>query len=318
MKILYDFEYERPESMEVALGLLAKHGQNAGLLAGGTDLVVGMKYRSMLQLVGGAGTEDARFPSARFVSPMARPELVISLSRLDDLRGVVATGRTVRVGPLTTMVELAKNGDVGRHLTALKDAAAIMGSPIIRNRATFGGNLINARPAADTAVAAMALGATLELRRQKGIRVHDVDGFFLGPGKTIRTPEELLTGVDFQTGEHRGSAYERQGTRRQLEISLASAAVWVHLSPDNLAILDARISMGAVGPVPLLAEKAGALLKGKKPSSELYKQAGEQARGEAKPIDDYRGSADYRREIIEVLVVRALEKAVKRARGLGV
>jgi len=315
MKILDDFEYERPRSRAEALSLLAKHKEAASPLAGGTDLVVGMKYRSMLQLVEGAGTAGARFPAARRVPPIHRPKVVISLALLEELRGVERKGKTVRVGPCSTMTELSEEPSVLRDLPALADAAKIMGSPLIRNRATIGGNLINGRPAADTAIAAMALGGELELSSEDNVRKVAVDGFFQGPGKTVRGANELLTCVQFSVGKGQGSAYERQGTRRQLEISLASAAAWMHLDETDGSIREARIAMGAVGPVPISASKAADMLRGRQPSAELFKNAARLARDEAKPIDDFRGSADYRRQIIEVLVTRSLTRAWERARA---
>lgn len=323
MKIIDDFKYERPSSRREALELLEQCGEKASPLAGGTDLVVGMKYRSILQLVEGAGSADARYPAARRVPPINRPEVVVSLALLDDLTDIVFSdassspedGKHCKIGPCVTMTELAEAPSIENHLPALADAARIMGSPLIRNRATLGGNLVNGRPAADTAIAALALGASLELSSVKGVCHVAADGFFTGPGETLRRPDELLTGVEFSVGKQQGSAYFRQGTRRQLEIALASAAAWLKLSPGDGTIQAARIAMGAVGPTPLLAKGAANSLLGQKPSVDLFKRAALMARDEARPIDDYRGSADYRREIVQVLVSRALSQAAKRAEG---
>ncbi len=313
MRILHPFEYERPKSLEEALALLKRHGAKAAPLAGGTDLVVNLKHRSMLQLVPGAGSSKARFKAASRVPAMERPEVVVSLADIGILRGLRRQGGALRVGPLATMAELGRSRDLFPQAAALADAAAVMGSPLVRSRATVGGNLANARPAADTAVAALALGARLELAAADGRRWVDAADFFTGPGRTVRRPEELLVAIEIPTGPNQGSAYARLGTRRQLEIALAGAAAWIELSPDRRTIAAVRIALGAVGPTPLLATAAG--LAGQPAETEPLAVAAKAARNEAKPIDDFRGSARYRLDLVEVLVRRALERALARAQG---
>ncbi len=327
MTIPYDFDYQRPRNLSEALELLEKHGSKASPLAGGTDLVVNMEYRSILQLVEGAGFREAKFPAARRVQPMQRPEIAISLADLTELCGVTVDKDVLRIGPTTTMAQIAALGtaplystphpDIPQAVKALQDAAGVMGSPLIRNRATIGGNLINARPAADTAVAALALDGRLELASTKGNRWVKLSAFFTGVGTSVRRPDELLVAIEIPWSPNAGSAYLRQGTRRQLEIALVGAASWVRLDPASGTVADARIALGAVAPTPLLATHAASTLIHQKPTSDVLSAAAVAARNEAKPIDDYRGSAAYRLELIEVLVRRSLEVAVSRAGGQG-
>jgi carbon-monoxide dehydrogenase medium subunit len=315
--ILHDFDYRRPQTLGDALALLAEYGDRASPLAGGTDLVVNMKYRSILQLVEGAGSDQARFPAARRVRPMVQPDVVVSLADLPGLDGVTEADDVWRVGPMMKMARFAERPDVPPAVCALRDAAGVMGSPLIRNRATIGGNLVNARPAADTAVAILALGGRLQLASAKGRRWVEVASYFTGPGMCVRRPDELLISIELPCSPTAGSAYLRQGTRRQLEIALVGAAAWIELDPVTGRVAAARIALGAVAPTPILALQAAGSLVGQEPAREVLDVAASLARQEARPIDDFRGSAAYRLELIEVLVRRSLERAVVRARGEG-
>lgn len=314
MRILHDFKYERPSSLDAALTLMDRYGDKARPIAGGTDLVIGMKYRSMLQLVDGA-----KFSAASRAPEMTRPEVVISLSGLSELKGITKSKApdALRVGPGTTMTEISASDAFPPALEALRDAATAMGSPLIRNRATIGGNLVHGRPAADSAVATVTLGGRLELASAKERRWVDAPEFFTGPGETVKRADELLVAVELTFGEGEGSAYLRQGSRRQLEIALASAAAWVRFDPASGVVSDARIGLGAVAPTPILAPNAASALIGTRPEAKSIAEAAAIARTDCKPIDDYRGSAAYRVELVEVLVRRALEIAVSRAQRGG-
>jgi CO/xanthine dehydrogenase FAD-binding subunit len=313
--ILHDFDYQRPGTLEEALALLDEHGDRASPLAGGTDLVVEMSYRSILQLVDGAGTDRAEFATAARAQPMRHPQVVVSLADLNELGGISEGDGVLHIGPLTTMAAFAARSDTSPAVGALRDAAAIMGSPLIRNRATIGGNLVHARPAADTAVAILALNGRLELANTRGSRWVDISSFFTGPGQSVRRPDELLVCIELPCLPHSGSAYLRQGTRRQLEIALVGAASWLRLDRSSCLVADARIALGAVAPTPVLATRAASSLVGQEPTTESFSAAAALAREEAKPIDDFRGSAAYRLELIEVLVRRSLAVALARAQA---
>jgi len=317
MRILHEFSYERPRTIDEALALLAKHGGSLSPLAGGTDLVVGMKMRGILQLTPDAGTPSARWPAARRVPAIQRPAVVMSLAELTGLRGIEIGADRVRFGPLATMSEIAAREDLAPAVMAVRDAAAIMGSPLIRNLGTIGGNIVNARPAADTAVALMCLDARLELASTGGRREVGIDSFFTGPGTSVRRADELLAAIEAPAGPGQGSAYLRLGNRRQLEIALVGAAAWLRLDPQTGDIAEARISLGAVAPTPVRAVAAAALLTGRKPNAESFALAAGEASAGVSPISDFRGSAAYRHELVKTLVERALETAARRAAGGG-
>ncbi len=315
MKIIHPFDYECPNTLNEALELLDKMGKRASVLAGGTDLLVNMKALSMLQLVDKAGTDQAAFKAARRVRPIHTPDMVISLANIEALQGVKKNKKRLFVGATTTMTVLSTHPEITDGSMALKDAASIMGSPIIRNRATIGGNLVSARPAADTAVAALALGAQVELVSKKNRQSLALSSFFVGPGASKRLENELVLGVSLPLGSDEGSAYVRLGTRKQLEIALVGAAAWVKLEPHSKKLVDARVSLGAVAPTPMLVDSTADALIGKSPTDAVLSTAANVARDEATPIDDFRGSAEYRLEMVAVLVRRALKTAVSRAKG---
>jgi CO/xanthine dehydrogenase FAD-binding subunit len=259
--------------------------------------------------------DESRFAAATRAPKLVHPDVVVSLSALSELKGVTTNSGVVRIGPATTMTQIATSDRIPAALGALADAAAAMGSPLIRNRATIGGNLVHARPAADAAVAVLTLGGRLHLANTRGKRVVRAADFFTGPGETVKSPDELLVSIElpFEAGE--GSAYFRQGTRRQLEIALAGAAAWVRLDAASGEVVDARIGLGAVAPTPIVAPGAARSLIGKPIDTDATSLAARTARSEIRPIDDYRGSAEYRVELVEVLVRRALEAAAARARS---
>ena len=317
MIIPHEFTFLKPKELKEVLTLLDKYGERASLLAGGTDLIVNMKYRSILQLTPGAGTQGAKYPAAKAVLPMHQPEVVISLNGLVELKGIIRNKFDIFVGPTTTMTEISTCRALPPALGALQDAASCMGTPLIRNRATIGGNLVNARPAADGAVALTALRSRLKIESLQQERWEPSFQFITAPGCTTCRGNELITGIEIPLGPDQGSAYFRHGMRRQMEIAIAGSAVWIQLHPGSGTIADACICLGAVGPTPILALQAAEELKGRQADEKTADHVAKIARKEAKPIDDFRGSADYRLQLIEVLTRRAIREAVNRAQIKG-
>jgi carbon-monoxide dehydrogenase medium subunit len=160
----------------------------------------------------------------------------------------------------------------------------------------------------------MAFGAKAVLTKRSGERFVDLNDFFTGPGETLMDPDEILTKVVIETPQgHCGSSYIKLGVRQTLEISLVNVAASISLDGPDGPIKDARVVLGSVGPIPIRALSAESVLKGQSPSEALFEQAGEAAGGDAKPIDDFRGSAEYRRDMVGVLTKRALNTALQRA-----
>ncbi len=296
--------------------MLAAHGRAARLLAAGTDLLVNMKKRTLYDVHPTPRNGEAFPGKGHPLAGTEAPGVLISLGRVAELSGVTELddGR-IRVGPMTTLTDLADHPVICEHNAALSEGAFSIGATTIRNRATVGGNLCNARPAADTAPPAIVLGASLAAVSAGGSREIPADQFMTAPGSSMLTPEELLGAILLPAPRpYQGSAYRKMGNREALEISIAAAAASVTLDGPGGTIAEARIALGAVGPTPIRATAAEAALVGKTADTGTLAAAARTAgQQDATPIDDHRGTAAYRREVIEVLTRRALEASVLRA-----
>lgn len=276
---MHPFDLYIPKTVEEALELLAATGGRP--IAGGTDLIVFMQEGKI------------------------RPQVLIDLSRLDELRYIQEEDGLIRIGPLTTHAELARSPLLRERGEVLAQAAAVVGAPQIRNRGTIGGNIATASPAGDTIPALMALGARVKLRSMGGQREVPLQDLFTGPGQTVIRGDELITEVAFPLpGDGARGAFLKLRKRNALAIAVVSAAVTVTLTDG--VISEAHIALGAVAPTVIRASAAEQVLRGREPSAELLAQAGELAAAASRPITDIRGSAAYRREMVKVLVRRGL------------
>jgi CO/xanthine dehydrogenase FAD-binding subunit len=291
--LLPKFDYHEPPTLEEALHLLSEFGGNAKLLAGGTDVLVRMKLK------------------------VDKPTHLISVARIPGLDQVIPRDRHgITVGGGVTASVLSSHELVMDRFAPLAVAAGKLGAPTIRNRATIGGNLVNARPAADFPPPCMVLNATLRLKSNAGERDIPVCDFFRGPGETVIEPHELLVAIDIETPPPwSGGAYIKLGQRKALEISMVNVAALLTLESPDGPITNARIALGAVAPTPVRAFAAEQLLIGEKPSEELFQKAGEVGVGMCSPITDHRGTMEYRCMMIEVLTKRALGMALEQARA---
>ncbi|RJR19596.1 MAG: xanthine dehydrogenase family protein subunit M [Desulfobacteraceae bacterium] len=288
--LLPKFEYHDPGKLTEACRLMAELGQGARLLAGGTDLLVNMK------------------------KSLVRPQHVVSLGRIPELASLKKEGRRIRIGSCVNIADIAREPVISERLTALSEGALSLGSPLIRNLATIGGNIVTARPAADMPPPLIAYGAKIKLQKKGKSRTIPLDAFFTGPGSTVLEHGELLSEIMIEMPSSlSGASYIKLGVRKALEISLASAAAFIRLDSPEGRIKDARIALGSVAPTPLRSRSAEEVLLGECPSPALFTKASEEAARDARPIDDFRGSAEYRRDMVKVLTRRALDKALKRA-----
>ena len=284
--LLPKFEFHEPIKLPEACELMGELKDKGRLLAGGTDLLVNMKKK------------------------LVAPEHLVSLARIEELKGIDASNGLFKIGACVTAAELAESEVIRGLFGALEAGAASLGSPLIRNMATIGGNLVAARPAADLPTALMAYGAEVVLKRSSGDRSVPVDDFFKGPGETLLGPDEILTRVLLRKPQPAsGAAYIKLGLRKTLEISLVNVAVYIGLDSQDGSIQTARVVLGAVAPTPIRAPSAEKIILGKKPSDALFESAGNEAAKDSKPIDDFRGSAEYRTDMVKVLTHRALSKA---------
>jgi carbon-monoxide dehydrogenase medium subunit len=284
--LLPKFEYHEPTSLEEACQLMSEFGHGAKPLAGGTDLIVNMKKKTI------------------------SPGHLVSLSMIGDLKKLDPSNGLLKIGGCVTATELAESTEIRETLPALSRGAESLGSPLIRNLATIGGNLITARPAADLPPALIAYGAKVVLKNSSGERLISLEDLFLGPGETSIGPSEILTEVHVDSPPpSTGAAYIKLGVREALEISLVNVAVSISMEKDG-SIGAARIVLGSVAPTPMRASSAEQIMTGEKPSETLFSRAGEAASKDCRPIDDFRASAEYKRAMVEVLTQRALNHAL--------
>ncbi len=290
--LLPRFAFHQPAGVAEALEILAQYGEQAAVIAGGTDLLVNMKHGKLA------------------------PRHLVGLERLSELAELSADNGSLVIGPRLTAAALAGSGELSGAARVLALGSAALGSPQVRNRATVGGNVCTARPAADMCLPLLALGAKALLAGPNGPRELPLDEFFLGPGQTAKQPGELLTGLAVpKPAEGSGAGYEKLGLRKALEIALVNVAATLWLEPDGKTIKEARVALGAVAPTPMLSAGAAAVLAGQTAGEDAFARAASAAAGDAKPITDHRGSADYRRDMVRVFTRRALRQAWQAARG---
>ncbi|HBC47016.1 MAG TPA: xanthine dehydrogenase family protein subunit M [candidate division Zixibacteria bacterium] len=268
-----------PKSLGDALK--AKAGKNVVAIAGGTDILVKLHDR--------------------FDDP--QPKLLI-LDHLRALHKIAVTKKDVTLGPLVTFSEIEKSDILKVHASQLTEAASLAGSTQIRNRATIGANLANGSPAGDLIPPLYALGASLELSSSKSKRIVPIEEFFIGPGKTVLKSNELITAIKIPKLNNHGF-FLRLATRRALAISKVSVAA--SLIIENKKIESIKIALGAVAPTVIRATRTEELLLGKALSPQVIADAASIIKEEARPIDDIRSNALYRKEMVGVLLKRGLE-----------
>jgi len=283
------FELVLPESLDDCIKALARHGSEAKLLAGGTDLVPQMK------------------------NALLKPAVVIDLSGVSRLRAIESgNGQGLKVGAAVTARTLELDGSVRSRFLSLAESGALVGSVQVRNLATLGGNLCNAAPSADMAPPLLALDAEAVITGPKGERRVPIAAFFTGVRRTVLAPDEILVELAMPApGSHSGGNYLRHTPRRELDIAVVGVASQLTLA--NGVCTKARIALAAVAPVPLRATAAEQALEGQAVTPERIARAADLAVEAARPISDQRGSADFRRHLVRVLTRRTLTTALARA-----
>ena len=286
--MLPDFELIQPENVSEAIAILLELGGRACPLAGGTDVFVSMREKGF------------------------QPEYLVDLKGINGLRGIALTGDgRVSIGATTTLHEVETSKLVEEVCPVLAETVGQIGSMQVRNRGTIGGNLGNASPAADSARALLILDAELELESAAGRRMVPIESFFVGPGETAIRPGEILCRILVPTvNPGTSTASLKYGPRRAMDCAVASVAVALRFDPSGVCQA-ARVALGSVAPTPVRSRRAEAVLAGQEPLEPCLKKAAEAARAEVQPITDLRASADYRSHLVEVLVKRALRKAVE-------
>src|SRR5574341_366781 len=243
------FDYFAPQRLEEAVSLLRRYGSKAALLAGGTDLLLRLERR------------------------LVAPSVVVDLKKIRHLRGIQSNRIGLRIGALTLMEEITSSPLVQRRYGIIAKGAAVVGSIQTRNRATLGGNLCNASPAADTAPPLIALSARARIAASRGERELPLDEFFSGPGKTRLQTNELLKEIFIPFVAARSGGSFQRCTRTAMDIAVVNCAVFVSLAGEDNTITDARIALGAVAPTPVRAREAEDFLRGRTPGRDTIEKA---------------------------------------------
>lgn len=279
-------EYFRPGSVAEAISILAEHGEKARIIAGGTDLLV---------------------------EKPSRVECLVDISNLG--LNYIKKENGICIGAATTIREIEASPLLKENpYDVLYETTSKLGSGGMRNTGTIGGNLCNASPAADLPPSLMVLDAKINVAGPESERIIEIEDFFKGVKKNALRSNEVLVEVQIPPFRSSSWAVFHKLTRYQREedIALVNAAIRVDLEEEGVC-KEARVSLGAVAPVPIRARKSEALLRGSKLSMDVIEKSAWIASDETSPISDVRASADYRREMIKVLVERALKEAMKKA-----
>jgi carbon-monoxide dehydrogenase medium subunit len=284
------FQYFQPGSIEEATSLLEKYGEEAKIIAGGTDLVPKLKAREI------------------------EPKYVIDITEVKNLNGIEDCREGLRIGAVTTYDTLDRSSLVARKAPVLAEAVHEVGNTQIRNLGTIGGNLANASPAADTAPPLIVSGASLKIVGAGKERVVPVEGFFLSANATVLRKDELLKDMQIPDMPPKtGEAFIKVGRRAGPDLSVASVAVALTMGSDECK--DVRIALGSVGPTALRVRKAEDMLRGQRLEREILEECSEIVAKEVNPISDVRASAQHRIEVAKSLVRNAVQIAMSRSRG---
>jgi len=292
MHLLPGFEYYEPKEISEACKLLSELKASAKIIAGGTDILVNMKKGLLI------------------------PRYLVGISRVPGLNGIEPENGGISIGSHLIVAKLVEFEIIRKKYSLLSKAAAVLGSPLIRNRATIGGNIITARPAADLPSPLLAMGARVKLKNKRGEREVSLDAFFKGPGQTVIKPDEIMTKIVIdEAPPFTGGDYLKLMHRRSLEIAIVAVATRITLDGPNGLVKDARIILSAVAPRAIHAASAEKALIGERPTVKLFEKAAAIASTECTPIDDIRGGAEYRCAMVEILTKRTLTTACKEAKG---
>jgi aerobic carbon-monoxide dehydrogenase medium subunit len=284
------FDYHAPKSLAEAIALLQQHGDQAKVLSGGQSLLPLLKLR------------------------MGAAAHLVDIGRIPGLEYIKEEGGFLKIGGRTKESALERSDVIKQKYPIIHDTALVVADPIVRNRATVGGNLAHADPANDHPATMIALGAEVTVTGPKGERTIPIDKLFTGIFSTALAADEILTEIRVPTPPARsGGAYVKL-ERKVGDFATAAAAAQLTLAADG-TVERAGIALTAAGPTPIRAVEAEKFLQKKKPDAKTIAEAAKLAAQATSPSADRRGSVEYKREMARVLTARALTKAVERAGG---
>ncbi|MBI2959317.1 MAG: xanthine dehydrogenase family protein subunit M [Betaproteobacteria bacterium] len=282
--------YEAPDTIEAAVKLLARANGAARVLAGGTDVIVQME------------------------TDLIEPELLVDIKKIPQLREITAERGAYRVGAAVSCMELIEHEGFCRAWPGVIDGVKLIGSIQVKGRATMAGNLCNASPAADSVPALIAAGAQVTIAGPNGVRQAPVEAIPVSPGKTSLAKGEIVTSFLFPARPPRsGDAYLRFTPRTEMDIAVVGAGVNLTLDAGGTCT-SARVALGAVAPTVLLVKEAAEALIGTRVGEAALDKLAKAASAACRPIDDKRGTKEYRIKVAGVLAGRAARQALERAR----
>jgi carbon-monoxide dehydrogenase medium subunit len=277
------FDYIRPDSMDDAMAAL-REKDNPCLLAGGTDLLIGMKTNTV------------------------RPRCIIDLKGVPDIDRIEYNGG-FKIGALATTRDIEVSPLFREKIPVLSEAAATLGSIQIRNRATVGGNLCHGSPAADMAAILLAMDGKAKIVSDNGEKTIGLEQFFSGPNRTAVGEHDILAQIIIpEKMEQFKGVYLKHGPRKAMDIGIVNIAIVLDADFKSGVCNQILIALGAVAPTPIRAKKAEALLNGNELKPDLIDRAAAAAAGETNPITDFRASAGYRRDLVKNLVARGIQQ----------
>lgn len=281
-----NFEYVKVGSVREAIEVLSKYGEKAHVLAGGTDVLVKLKEKHI------------------------EPEILVDIKGIPGLKGIeYRDGGGMRIGPLTTIREIETSPVVREHLPVLAEAAHVLGSVQVRNRATIGGNICNALPSADTGPYLIGMEARVKVAGLSGGRHLLVEDLFAGSGQNSLGVGEIVTAIEIPAwSRFTGGTYIKHAIKNAVDVAIVCIAVVVVTDPLKKVFEEARIVLGAVGPRPIRPKEAERFVRGKEIRDETIMMAAELASKDARP----RTMVEYKTEMVRVLTKRAMRQALER------
>jgi carbon-monoxide dehydrogenase medium subunit len=277
------FDYIRPGNMQDAIAALQANDEPY-LLAGGTDLLIGMKTNAV------------------------KPKCLIDLKSIPGI-DCIEYDNGFKLGALTTVRDVEVSPLIREKIPALSEAAGTLGSIQIRNRATIGGNLCHGSPAADMAAILLAMNCEVKIATGNGAKTIGLDQFFTGPNSTVLNRNEVLSQIIIPKEiEQFKGIYLKHGPRKAMDIGIVNIAILLDADVSSGFCNQIMIALGAVAPRPIRAKKAEALLNANRLTSELIQEAAEVASDEATPISDFRASAGYRKDLVKNLVAKGIDQ----------
>jgi CO/xanthine dehydrogenase FAD-binding subunit len=278
-------QYFAPQKIEEALEILSRYGEEIKVIAGGTDLLV--QYYDRLYEI----------------------SYWLDLKNIKELKEIKIHQDQMEIGAMVTHTQLEKSGEIKKYFPVLGKAASDIGSPRIRNRGTIGGNIVNASPAGDLLAPLMAYKAKFKLLSAQKEALISAEEFFIGPKKTILEPAQLLTQIILPLPPERTyGSWIKIGKRKALIIATITLTLIMEMAEDNETVKDVRVCLGSVAPTPIEIKEIRKKMVGKKFSQLDFNQLGQIVEDKISPIDDIRGTKEYRKDVAKNIMINALEE----------